>query len=262
MIRVGIGGWTYEPWRGLFFPEKLPKTKELSHASRRVTSIEVNGTFYSTFTPSTFRRWADETPDDFIFSLKAPRYAVNRRVLSEAAPSIDKFFASGVSELKSKLGPILWQLAPTKKYVPEDIAGFLALLPQKIDGLKLRHVLEVRNESFRSTDFIAQVRKAGISLVLADSPKYPLIADLSADFVYARLQDAKADVETGYSSKAIASWATLAKAWESGDEPDHFPLAAPKGKPLKSRDVFIYFINGAKERAPAAAEALIKRLKK
>jgi uncharacterized protein YecE (DUF72 family) len=262
MIRVGIGGWTYEPWRGLFYPGKLPKTKELSHASRRVTSIEVNGTFYSTFTPSVFRRWAEETPDDFIFSLKAPRYAVNRRVLAEAGPSIEKFLASGIAELKSKLGPILWQLAPTKKYDPEDIAAFLKLFPKKIDGLKLCHALEVRNESFRSADFIAQVRKAGVAVVLADSQKHPLIADLSADFVYARLQDAKADVETGYSAKALASWATLAQAWEGGDEPNKFPLAAPKGKPVKSREVFIYFINGAKERAPAAAEALIKRLKK
>lgn len=262
MIRVGIGGWTYEPWRGLFYPDKLPKIKELSHASRRVTSIEVNGTFYSTFTPSTFRRWAEETPDDFIFSLKAPRFAVNRRVLAGAAPSIEKFLNSGVSELKSKLGPILWQLAPTKKYDPEDIAAFLELLPEKFDGLKLRHVLEVRNETFRSADFIAQARKAGVAVVLADSQKYPLIADLTADFVYARLQDAKADVETGYSAKAIKNWATLAKGWEGGEEPEQFPLATPKGKPLKSRDVFIYFINGAKERAPAAAEALIKLLKK
>lgn len=262
MIRVGIGGWTYEPWRGLFYPEKLAKTKELSHASRRVTSIEVNGTFYSTFTPKVFRRWAEETPDDFIFSLKAPRFAVNRRVLARAGPSIEKFLASGVSELKSKLGPILWQLASTKKYDPEDMAAFLELLPKKFDGLNLRHALEVRNESFRSTDFIAQVRKAGIAVVFAHSEEYPLIADLTADFVYARLQDAKPNVETGYSAKAIKSWATLARAWEHGEEPDRFPLAAPKGKPLKSRDVFIYFINGAKERAPAAAETLIKLLKK
>jgi uncharacterized protein YecE (DUF72 family) len=261
MIRVGIGGWTYEPWRGLFFPEKLPKAQELFHASRRVTSIEVNGTFYSTFTPSTFRRWAEETPDGFIFSLKAPRYAVNRRVLVEAGPSIDKFFASGVGELKSKLGPILWQLAPTKKYDAADIAAFIELLPKSIDGLKLRHALEVRNESFRSADFIAQVRKAGIAVVLADSEKYPLIADLSADFVYVRLQNAKAEVETGYGPKALETWATLATAWERGEEPDQFPLAAPRDKPRKSRDVFIYFINGAKERAPAAAEALIRRLK-
>jgi uncharacterized protein YecE (DUF72 family) len=262
MIRIGIGGWTYEPWRGTFFPAKLPKTKELFHASRRVTSIEVNGTFYSTFTPSTFKRWADETPDDFIFSLKAPRFAVNRRVLGEAGPAIEKFFASGVGELKSKLGPILWQLPPFKKYDVDDIASFLSLLPQSIEGLKLRHVLEVRHESFLSREFIDRARQANIGLVLADSQKYPLLADLTSDFVYLRLQNAKADIETGYELQALDQWAKLARAWEAGDEPEQLPLITSKGKKHLSRDVFIYFINGAKERAPASAEALIRRLSK
>jgi uncharacterized protein YecE (DUF72 family) len=262
MIRVGIGGWTYEPWRGLFFPEKLPKTKELFHASRRVTSIEVNGTFYSTFTPSTYRRWADETPDDFVFSLKAPRFAVNRRVLGEAGPSIEKFFASGVSELKSKLGPILWQLAPFKKYDKDDIAAFLSLLPRNIDGLPLRHVLEVRHESFLGKNFIMQMREANIGVVLADSQKYPLLADLTSDFVYLRLQDAKAEIETGYGLEALDKWMSLARSWEHGEESEQFPLVAAKGEKRASRDVFVYFINGAKERAPAAAEALIHRLQK
>ena len=260
MIKIGIGGWTYEPWRGLFFPDKLPKTKELFHASRRVTSIEVNGTFYSTFTPSTFKRWADETPDDFIFSLKAPRFAVNRRVLGEAGPSIEKFLASGVSELKLKLGPILWQLPPFKKYDADDIGAFLALLPKDVGGLKLRHVLEVRHETFLSKDFIAQAGKANVGIVLADSSKYPLLADLTTDFVYLRLQDAQAEIETGYSAKALDKWAALARSWERGDEPNEFPSVAPEGGKFASRDVFIYFINGAKERAPAAAEALIRRL--
>jgi uncharacterized protein YecE (DUF72 family) len=260
MIKVGIGGWTYEPWRGLFFPEKLPKTKELFHASRRVTSIEVNGTFYSTFTPSTFKRWADETPDDFIFSLKAPRFAVNRRILGEAGPSIEKFFASGVGELKSKLGPILWQLPPFKKYDAHDIAVFLSLLPRSINSLKLRHVLEVRHESFLSKEFIDQTRQANIGIVLADTPKYPLIADLTSDFVYLRLQDAQAEVATGYPVAELDKWAALARSWARGDEPEEHPMLAPKGRKIASRDVFIYFINGAKERAPAAAEALIRRL--
>jgi uncharacterized protein YecE (DUF72 family) len=260
MIKVGIGGWTYEPWRGLFFPDKLPKTKELFHASRHVTSIEVNGTFYSTFTPSTFKRWADETPDDFIFSLKAPRFAVNRRVLGEAGPSIEKFFASGVSELKSKLGPILWQLPPFKKYDADDIEAFLSLLPKNIEGLKLRHVLEVRHETFLSKDFIAQARKANVGIVLADSAKYPLLADLTSDLVYLRLQDAQAEIETGYSARALDKWTALVRSWARGDEPEGLPLVAPKGRKLASRDVFVYFINGAKERAPAAAEAVIRRL--
>jgi uncharacterized protein YecE (DUF72 family) len=262
MIRVGIGGWTYEPWRGLFFPENLPKTKELFHASRRVTSIEVNGTFYSTFTPNTFRRWADETPDDFIFSLKAPRFAVNRRILGEAAPSIAKFFESGVSELKSKLGPILWQLPSFKKYDAADIAAFMALLPRQIDGRLLRHVLEVRHESFLTKEFIDQARQANIAIVLADSQKYPLLADLTSDFVYLRLQDARAEIATGYESEALDQWTALARSWECGDEPEQLPLITSKGKKHSSREVFIYFINGAKERAPAAAEALIHRLSK
>jgi uncharacterized protein YecE (DUF72 family) len=262
MIKVGIGGWTYEPWRGTFFPEKLSKAKELFHASRRVTSIEVNDTFYSTFTPSTFKRWADETPDDFIFSLKAPRFAVNRKVLADASPSIGKFFESGVDELKSKLGPILWQLPPFKKYDEDDIAAFLALLPQSIAGQKLHHVLEVRHESFQTQEFILQARKANIAVVLADTPKYPLIADLISDLVYLRLQDANAEIETGYGPDALDMWAKLALSWENGEERGQFSLLAPHGGPRKSRDVFIYFINGAKERAPAAAEAMISILSK
>ena len=262
MIRVGIGGWTYEPWRGTFFPEKLPKTKELFHASRRVTSIEVNGTFYSTFNAKTFGKWFDETPDDFVFSLKAPRFAVSRRILGEAGPSIAKFFESGVSELKSKLGPILWQLPPFKKYDADDIEAFLSLLPQSIDGRKLRHVLEVRHESFQTQDFILHARKANIGVVLADTPKYPQITDLTSDFVYLRLQDASSEIETGYGAQDLQKWAKLVRSWEKGEEPERFPLFAPRGNPHKSRDVFVYFINGAKERAPAAAEAMIDILSK
>ena len=262
MIRIGIGGWTYEPWRGTFFPEKLPKTKELFHASRRVTSIEVNGTFYSTFNAKTFGKWFDETPDDFIFSLKAPRFAVSRKVLADAGPSIGKFFESGVSELKTKLGPILWQLPTFKKYDAGDIEAFLSLLPQSIDGSKLRHVLEVRHESFQTQGFILQARRANVGVVLADTPKYPLIADLTSDFVYLRLQDAKAEIKTGYGLKDLRNWAMLARAWEKGEEPKQFPLLAPSGEPCKSRDVFVYFINGAKELAPAAAEATINILSK
>ena len=260
MIRVGIGGWTYEPWRGLFYPEKLVQAKELFHASRHVTSIEVNGTFYSTFKPPTFRKWADETPDDFIFALKAPRFAVNRRVLAEAGPSMAKFFESGVSELKSKLGPILWQFAHTKKYDAGDIAGFLSLLPRELDGLKLRHVLEVRHETFLCAEFVTQARAANVAVVIADSVKYPLLADVTSDFVYLRLQNSQAAIETGYDAKALERWTKLARVWEQGEEQVEFPCvsAAPAAK--KPRDVFVYFIAGAKERNPAAAQALIKRL--
>jgi uncharacterized protein YecE (DUF72 family) len=225
-----------------------------------MTSIEVNGTFYSTFKPQTFRKWHAETPDDFIFSLKAPRFAVNRRVLSEAGPSIAKFIESGVSELKSKLGPILWQLAHTKKYDANDITGFLALLPKEIDGLKLRHVLEVRHETFLNAEFVAQARAANVAVVLADSPKYPLLADVTSDFVYLRLQDSQAETETGYAAQALDIWMKLAKAWERGEEPKEFARIGNGPAPKMPRDVFVYFIAGAKERNPAAASAMIKRL--
>jgi uncharacterized protein YecE (DUF72 family) len=260
MIKVGIGGWSYEPWRGLFFPEKLPKTKELHHASRRVTAIEVNGTFYSTFTPKTYKSWHGETPDDFVFALKAPRYAVNRRELGGAGDSIKRFFESGVSELGAKLGPILWQLAPTKKYDADDIAAFLALLPKTVDGLPLKHVLEVRHESFRSADFIAQVRAAGVALVLAQSADYPLIADLTSSIVYLRLQESQADIETGYALSNLKDWVAHARVWEKGGAPDQFPLTVPPGDALPARDVYVFFISGAKERNPAAAEAMLRVL--
>jgi uncharacterized protein YecE (DUF72 family) len=260
MIKVGIGGWSYEPWRGTFFPEKLPKTKELHHASRRVTAIEVNGTFYSTFTPKTYKSWHGETPDDFVFTLKAPRYAVNRRELAGAGPSITKFIDSGIAELKTKLGPILWQLAPTKKYDAVDIAAFLALLPKAIDGLKLRHALEVRHDSFRNADFIQQLRDAGVAPVLAHSADYPLIADLTSDFVYLRLQDSKADVETGYSPADLKSWAAHARQWETGETPEAFSLIAPSAGSRMPRDVYVFFISGAKEHNPAAAEAMLRQL--
>ena len=225
-----------------------------------MTSIEVNGTFYSTFNPKTFRKWFDETPDEFVFSLKAPRFAVNRRILGEAGPSITKFFESGVSELKSKLGPILWQLPATKQYSADDIAAFLSILPRSIDGLKLRHVIEPRHKSFMTKEFIAQVRQANIGIVLADSRKYPLFADLTSDFVYLRLQDAKAEIDTGYGPEALDTWTALARSWQRGDEPEQFPLIAAKDGRRMARDVFVYFINGAKERAPAAAEAMLERL--
>jgi uncharacterized protein YecE (DUF72 family) len=262
MIRVGIGGWTYEPWRGVFYPPGLAQSKELTHASRQVTAIEINGTFYGSQKPASFRKWHNETPDDFVFSVKGPRFAVNRRVLAEAGESIERFFASGVSELKAKLGPILWQFAATKKFDAEDFAAFVALLPAEVDGVKLRHALEPRHASFATPEFVALARKANAAIVFADSVKYPLIADLSADFVYARLQDAQAEIETGYSAKALDQWAKHAKTWSEGGAPDAFALVAPPAKARKQRDVFVFFINGAKERAPAAAQALIKRLGK
>ncbi len=260
-IYSGIGGWTYEPWRGVFYPKGLPHARELKFAGEHLTSIEVNGTFYSTQTPKTFRKWASEVPDDFVFSLKGPRYAVNRRVLAEAGDSINRFLDSGITELGGKLGPLLWQFAPHKKFDEADFGGFLELLPQKFGGRSLRHVVEVRNDSFKTPAFIALLRKFSIPAVYAEHDTYTEIADITGDFVYARLQKGNEKLKTGYPPKALDAWAARAKTWAKGGEPSDLPRI-DKTKPRKKpRDVFMYFIHEAKLRAPAAAMALIERLK-
>ena len=259
-IYVGIGGWTYEPWCGPFYPEGLPHKRELEFASRRLTSIEINGTYYRSQTPETFAKWRDETPAGFVFSVKAPRFATNRRVLAEAGESIEKFFKSGVMELKEKLGPINWQFMPTKKFDAADFEAFLKLLPKEQDGAKLRHAIEVRHESFGVPEFMALAKKHNCAVVVADSAKYPMFADVTGDFVYARLENAKAEIETGYAPKDIARWARIATSWSEGGEGEGLKrIGAAPAK--KKRDVFVYMINGAKERAPAAATALLAKLK-
>jgi uncharacterized protein YecE (DUF72 family) len=258
-IRVGIGGWTYAPWRNNFFPAGLKHAEELAYASRHVTSIEVNGTYYRTQSPESFRRWAAETPDDFVFSLKASRYATNRKDLAEAEAGIAHFVESGITELGAKLGPILWQLAPTKKFDAVEIGRFCAALPKQHGGLTLRHVLEVRHQSFVCADFVALAREHGVAICLAVSDNYPLIADPCADFVYLRLQTSTADHEAGYPQAAIDRFAVQAKTLAAGKIPDDLPMLAPPLKAAK-RDCFVYFISGAKERNPAAAHLLIGRL--
>lgn len=242
-IRVGIGGWTFEPWRGVFYPPKHPHAKELDFASRAVTAIEINGTYYSGFKPDTFRRWRDAVPDDFMFSVKASRYSTNRKVLADGADSVARFLGQGLSELGDMLGPILWQFMPTKRFDADDFAGFLALLPKQIDGVPLRHALEPRHESFADPRFIAMAGDIGAAIVFADEPDFPLIDERTADFTYARLQCAEEAIETGYSDKALDAWAVRAKRWAEG-----------------GRDVFVFMINGAKVRAPAGAQALLARL--
>jgi len=259
-IRVGVGGWTFEPWRDNFFPKGLAHKKELEYASRRLTSIEVNGTYYSTMKPASFKKWHDETPDDFVFSLKASRYATNRRVLGEAGESITRFVGSGLAELGKKLGPIVWQFAPTKQFEAEDFEAFLALLPKVTDGHQLRHVLEVRHDSFKSPDYLKLARKYKCATVFTDSEEFPSFADLTSDFVYARLMKSEAKVKTGYRAKALDQWADAVQIWAKGGEPEGLPRIGAKSKAAKSRDVFVYFINGAKERAPAGAQALLSRL--
>jgi uncharacterized protein YecE (DUF72 family) len=259
-IRVGIGGWTYEPWRGTFYPKGLPHARELSHAAERVTAIELNGTYYRLQSPDSFRKWAAAVPDDFIFTVKASRYCTNRRVLAEAGDAIDKFLGQGLSELGDKLGPILWQFMPTKQFDREDFGAFLALLPARNGEQRLRHAVEVRHESFRDPAFVDLARDANVAIVFADSPDYPTIADITADFIYARLQDAAEKEPTGYAPDAIDRWAAIASDWAAGGAPGDLPYVAQTATRAMPRDLFLFMINGAKVRAPAAAEALIERL--
>jgi uncharacterized protein YecE (DUF72 family) len=260
-IRAGMGGWTFEPWEGTFYPDDLPKKQQLHHASRRVPTIEVNGTYYSGFKPATYAKWAQETPDGFVFSIKGNRFVTNRRVLAEAGESIAKFFDQGLEELGPKLGPIVWQFAPTKKFDAEDFGAFLTLLPAKAGGLKLRHVLEVRHGSFAVPEFVALARQHGAAICYAHHHDYPEMADVTADFIYARLQKGEDDIPTAYRPKELDRWVERAKAWAEGGQPDDLPLADPSHRPArKARDVFVYFIHEGKIRAPHAAMAFMERV--
>jgi uncharacterized protein YecE (DUF72 family) len=260
-IRVGIGGWTFEPWRGVFYPAGLPHARELAYASERLTAIEINGTFYRTQTPATFAKWAKEVPDDFVFSVKGVRYATNRRVLAEAGESVERFLKSGVLELGDKLGPILWQFQPTKKFDADDFGAFLAVLPHKLEGQKLRHVVEVRHASFCVPEFVALLRKHSVPAVFAEHDTYPAIADPVGDFVYARLQKGEDDIDTAYPAKQLDAWATRAELWAKGGAPKDLPQVGDTAKAKANpRDVFLYFIHEGKVRAPAAAMALIERV--
>jgi uncharacterized protein YecE (DUF72 family) len=242
-IRIGVGGWTFEPWRGVFYPEKLPQKRELEFASGKLTSIEINGTYYGSQKPASFAKWHDETPDDFVFALKGPRFTTNRRVLAEAGASIERFFASGVMELRDKLGPINWQFMPTKQFDSDDFAAFLKLLPKAVDGRPIRHVVEVRHESFRTPAFTELARDHGVAVVIAGDSDYPQFTDPTAPFVYARIMGTTEPEPTGYSSADLDRWADQVRRWGA------------------NRDVFLYVISGFKPRNPAAAMALIERLK-
>jgi len=259
-IRIGIGGWTYEPWRGTFFPEKWPHKRELEYASRHVTAIEVNGTYYGSQKPATFASWAETAPDGFVFALKASRFCTNRKVLAEAGPSIDKFVDQGIIELGDKLGPILWQFMATKKFEPEDFDAFLKLLPAKHGGLTLRHAVQIRHESFLVPEFVEMARTAGVAVVHADSADYPALADVTADFVYARLENAREEEPSGYNDAALDRWRDVAQTWAAGGLPEGLPYVAEAAPGTGPRDTFVFMINGAKIRAPQGAMALIKRV--
>ncbi|MBV9863037.1 MAG: DUF72 domain-containing protein [Alphaproteobacteria bacterium] len=242
-IRVGIGGWVFPPWRGAFYPAGLPQAQELAHASRQLTAIEINGTFYGAQKPTSFRRWHADTPDGFVFSVKGPRYATHRRDLAEAGSSIERFFDSGVLELQDKLGPVLWQFPPTMRFDAGGFAAFLELLPQTLENRLIRHVVEVRHNSFRGPEFYELLRRYGVPAAIVEDESYPELEDIGGDFAYFRLRRCTEAEPTGYAPAALDGWAERLR-----------PIAA------EGRNCFVYFINGAKVRAPAAAQALLDRL--
>jgi uncharacterized protein YecE (DUF72 family) len=258
-IRVGIGGWDYDPWRGTFYPQGLPKTRQLEYAAGKVTAIEINATYYKLQSPELFARWAKAVPDGFKFAIKGSRYCSNRKVLGEGGDAVARFCGQGFTELGDKLGPILWQFMATKRFEADDFVAFLALLPREKDGVPLRHAVEVRHESFRDPAFVALARDAGVGIVFGDSDDYPCLADLSGDFAYARLQCAREEEATGYTAAELDRWAAIARGWSGGESPPELPYVAPP-PPARPRETYIFMIDGAKIRAPDAAMALIERL--
>jgi uncharacterized protein YecE (DUF72 family) len=261
-IRAGIGGWIFEPWRGVFYPKGLKQADELSYASRHVTAIEINSTYYSTQSPASFAKWAAATPEGFRFTVKGSRFCTNRRVLGEAGESVAKFLAQGLTELGDRLGPILWQFMPTKKFDPADFDAFLALLPDKQDGVPLRHAVEVRNASFADPAFVGLCRRRGVSICVSENDNYPLIADGVTDFAYLRLLMGSDQVETGYPPKDLDRWAARLTDYAKGDIPGDLNSVAPPAPRSGPREVFAFVIHEGKVRAPAAAMALLERLEK
>jgi len=259
-IRVGIGGWTFAPWRDNFYPKGLVQRRELEYASRHVSTIEVNGTWYGAQKPATYAKWRDETPDGFVFSAKAPKRITMSRVLANTGAQVDAFLGD-IATLGDKLGPIVWQFEPPRRLDVDDFSQFLGLLPAQVDGRTIRHVLDVRLHDFIDARYLALARQRGMATVFTDSDEHPSFADVTADFVYARLMRSRSDIETGYPDDALQRWAQRARQWAGGGEPDDLPrLTTEASTPAPRRDVYLYFISSAKERNPAAAMALLQRL--
>ena len=280
IVRIGISGWTYPPWRGVFFPKKLPQKRELEYAASIFRTIEINGTFYSLQRPSSYQSWVDRTPQDFMFSVKAPRYITHMRRLRDVETPLANFFASGILKLGAKLGPILWQLPPSFKYSSELIESFLELLPRNTNeavelGSKhdrmvegrtfletdrnrpLRHALEIRHASFVVPEFIAMLRKHKVALVCADTVEWPRLMDVTSEFIYCRLHGSEVLYASGYGKTAIEEWAGRVAAWAKGTEPSDGDYASSKKATQRAtRDVFVYFDNDVKVRAPRDAKSL------
>jgi len=263
-IRVGIGGWLFVPWRNNFYPAQWPQKRELEYASRHVNSIEINSTFYRAQSPTTYAKWRRETPAGFIFALKAQKDATSEPVLANSGRRIRGFVFGGIAELGDRLGPISWQFPPHKRFERDDFATFLDLLPRELDGQPLRHVLEVRHESFLCEEYLALAREHRLATVFTDSPDYPSFADVTGDFIYARLMRSESAIATGYAASDLDAWAARARTWASGAEPADLPYAAKMATAAQAaqtpRDVYLYFISAAKERNPAAAMALLERV--
>jgi uncharacterized protein YecE (DUF72 family) len=259
-IRCGIGGWTFEPWRGVFYPKGLKHAAELEYASRHLTAIEINGTYYSSFKPDSWAKWRASTPEGFKFAVKASRFCTNRKVLADGKASMDIFLGQGLTELGDRLGPILWQFMPTKKFDYDDFAGFLDLLPAKVGDLTAKHVVEVRNASFNDPKFIGLCRERGVAICNSDNQNYPFIPDITADFVYLRLLSANDEIPTGYEAKDLDLWAKRFESYAEGEPPGDFTPVDRNGPPAGPRDVYAFVIHEGKVRAPAAAMEFIRRV--
>ena len=260
-IRVGIGGWSYAPWRGVFYPKALKQADELAYAGSRLTSIEINATHYRLQSAKSFRAWAAAVPEGFVFSVKGPRLVTQQKALAETGSFIKRFFASGLAGLGAKLGPVLWQFAPFKKFDRDDFARFLEHLPRELDGLKLNHVIEPRHGSFATPEFVKLLRDNSVSAAYTDADVWPSIADVTGEVVYARLQRGDDRLPAAYKPQDLDVWAARAKVWAKGEAPKDPPPVDATHKPgSKPRDVFVYFIHEGKLRAPAAAMALIEKL--
>jgi uncharacterized protein YecE (DUF72 family) len=260
-VRVGVGGWSYAPWRGVFYPKGLRQTDELAYATSKLTSIEINATHYRLQNPKSFRIWGATAPDGFVFSVKGPRLVTQQKVLAETGNFVTRFFKSGLAELGDKLGPVLWQFAPFKRFDEEDFGKFLDLLPRDLDGRKLDHVVEVRHASFATPRFVELARNSGITIAYVDAENWPSMADLTGDVIYARLQRGDDALPAAYPPKELDKWTERAKLWAKGDVSPDLPLVGGEHqRQAMARDVFVYFIHEGKLRAPAAAMALIERL--
>jgi uncharacterized protein YecE (DUF72 family) len=257
-IRAGVGGWTFEPWRGVFYPKGLKQADELAYAASHLTAIEINGTYYSTFKPDSWAKWRAATPEGFRFAVKASRFCTNRRELAGMGEAMAKFLNQGIAELGDRLGPILWQFMATKRFDPQDFGAFLDLLPDRLDGLPLQHVVEPRHESFRTPEFIALARKHGVAVCLAEHGSYPRIADVTGPVVYARLQTGSDEIETAYPPEVLDLWVERFRTYAAGGRPADLPAIADEA-PATPRDVYVFVIHEGKVRAPAAAMEIIRR---